>query len=280
MKSLRLLHSPPRFFLLVLLALGICVHSQAGAEAIAEPQTEPQSEPQTEAFAQGLAAWDAGDPAAAARSFQLAIDTAGPSASAYFNLGLALEQSGNSVGALVALLRARALDPGAPEIQAALSQLRQTQSGWNWPSSPNWVEFARQQGLGVLYVLGAIGFWLGLSAFTIGILRHRSKLWWVSGGVSLVLLGAGLFAWAAWSDPLLMEADWAVVEGQNAPDSTNTLVLRTSPVESAGVAEKISPGTVVIEISQRAGWSFCRVPSGREGWMPAKYLQRLRAVEM
>lgn len=224
-----------------------------------------------EAMARGLVSWDEGDPAAAARSFQLAVDEAGPSAAAYFNLGLALEQSGDSVGALVALLRARALEPGSAQIQGALKQLLAAQ-GWALPAAPDWATLARHRGLPLLYVVGAVAFWLGLSAVVVGWLRRTGRLWWISAGAVGVLLGGGLVSWAVISDPLVGERDWAVVEVEA---ESGPLSLRASPMESAGLVEKVSSGAVVQEISRRAGWSYCRLPSGKEGWLPAKHLQRV-----
>lgn len=222
-----------------------------------------------EAFARGLVSWDEGDPAAAARSFQLAIDQSGPSAAAFFNLGLAREQTGDSVGALVAFLRARALDPGSAQIQAALGRVL-TAQGWNLPVAPNYVEVARQWGLPLLYVGGAVAAWLGLLALVVGLLRRPGRFWWVGTGVLVGTLGAGVLGWAAISDPLLGEKNWAVVEAEATP-----VTLRVSPMETAGMVEKVPAGAVVEEISRRAGWSFCRLPSGKEGWLPARHLQRV-----
>ena len=188
------------------------------------------------------------------------------SANLFYNLGNANFRLGAPGLAALNYERALALDRAHPEAAMNL-QLVRDRTGARFPA-PSWSDrLGLRSSTNMLAVGGAAAVWFGVFCF-VRILTRRgrnSALAWVGLLASIVtaaLLGAAL--WHREQDAAL-----AVVTASEAQ-------ARLAPADRAGVAEGLPAGSRVRVLSERGEWTYCVLPGGGRGWLPAGTLEKVR----
>jgi hypothetical protein len=220
---------------------------------------EVRAEP-ADSLQKGLDAFHAGEFEQSRRAFADALREHGPSAQLYYNHGLALQKSGDDGGAVLAYLRALALDPGQMQARSALDALA-AEKKLAVPEPGLADGIIRWAGAGTAWTLGAVAGWIGLLAAGTAFFRRQNRLPWVLGAVLFLGTSGALLGVAATADPLLVSQSLGVIQGKNS------VALRANPVEAAGALTNLPPGTVVEVLSERTPWVYVAVPGGKNGWL-------------
>lgn len=206
-------------------------------------------------FAQGLAAYQAGEFAAAAAAFQKSVEQQ-PAAGTFLNLGLAEWQRGHAGAAMLAWEQARWLDPFAARAKENLRFARQalqldepelkwfeTASTWLPPNAWFW--------------LAGASLWLAVGLLTLpGFLRWRKAGWQqtlaaISFGVFLFAMTANLGVVSRTQIGLVIQKDAG---------------LRLTPTKEGEIVATLAAGETARKLRTRGNYFFIRT-AGAAGWI-------------
>ncbi len=261
-----------RFWLIgALLSFSLC--GSIGATEAADLGAAAASS--SDDWSRGISALSAGENVAAERAFSLLLDRGFVGAEVYYNLGLAQAAQGKNAEAVLSYLRALAIDPQLSSARAALDQLAR-QQGLTLPRLNQPQIWTGIFGTTPFWIAGSILGWVGLGLLAWGIFRPPPRAPWIVPGVLGTLVAGASLAVAQLGDPLVANADMAVVlqpAGDKAPSSTKTLPLRSNPVDTSAGLEQLKPGSIVGIVSARGRWTLVQSLSGKSGWVPSESIQ-------
>jgi tetratricopeptide (TPR) repeat protein len=200
-----------------------------------------------------------------ARRLYAKIALVSPAPNAWYNLGNAAFRMGDLGSAALAYERALLLQPGHPEAAANLKFIR-TRTAARVP----WAEWQEKA---VRYAAQPWGIWTSVALSWIGFLllgaavfRRRSARGTIAAGVLIVLLGA-----SALGGLLYLQRSSA----QIAVVTSEQVDARLEPADRASLAENLSAGSRVQLLSVQGDWTYCALPAGGRGWIPAKSIERI-----
>ena len=217
----------------------------------AEPAPTP-----AELFRQAAQSYDAGDFAAAGRSYDALIGAGWVSAPLFFNAGNAAFRREDLGSAVLHYRRAWSLAPRDAEITANLRFALQRAGAPEELLKP-WESLFSRLTLGEWAAVAVAAYWLAAAAWAWWLLRGRAPATrrLASGLVAIALVGtAGIGFWLDWR----ARPEWVVTQpGQQA---------LFAPLDSATPHFALPPGSVV-RLREAAG-DWLRIRAGRdEGWV-------------
>lgn len=262
----------PRWAIAVLL-LGVMLCSSAEAGA---------------GEAEARAALERGETAEAAALYETVLKEQGPTADLYYNLGLAWAHQRAYARAVLALERARVLDPEAEDIGAALEAVREALREDLLEARPErelvegeseslsrW-RFFHAWDPGTISWLLLLVWWLSLGA-VIG--RRYARHPAVRDGLMVVavltFLGASVCGFYAGGQWWTRDVRPAVVVFQS-PE----LYELPTKMSSRERVDTLYGGAVVEIVSSRAGWHEIELANGRRGWLEAGAVEDVRVGEV
>lgn len=206
-------------------------------------------------FAQGIAAYQAGEFATATAAFQKAANQQ-PASGTLLNLGLAEWQRGHAGAAMLAWERARWLAPSDAQAEENLRFARQalqldgpelkwfeTASTWLPPDAWFW--------------LAGVTLWLAVGLLTLpGFLRRRRAGW----QQTVAALAFGLFLFCLTANlGVLSRTQIGLVIRKDA-------ALRLTPTTGGEILSTLSAGEPARKLRTRGNYFFIRTPGG-SGWI-------------
>ena len=206
-------------------------------------------------FAQGVAAYQAGQFPEAAAAFQKSAQTQ-PAAGTFINLGLAEWQRGHAGSAILAWEKARWIDPfdrrAAENLKfaRAVAQVDEPQLKWfetasTWLPPNAWV-----------WLAGG-GLWLAVGALVLPRFFRRRKAGWQQW---LAALGFGVFLFS-------LTANLGVVSRTNTGFIlSKDTPLRLTPTREAEVISTLTAGEPARRLRARGNYLFIRT-SSEAGWV-------------
>jgi tetratricopeptide (TPR) repeat protein len=215
------------------------------------------------ALAEGNAAYQKGDYAAAAAAYQKLVDSGVASADVYFNLGTAQLKSGQRGAAILSYERALRMDPGDAD---AAFNLAEAQKGNIDKIVGASEEAPLLERLGSQIPVNTAGLvfltaWLfGNIALLLRWFRRgpASLLAWVGWtGVLIALVAAPLFALGAWNRA---SSPYAIVVSATAP-------VREGPASDFKAAFEVHEGLKVRVVRRENGFLRIHLLNGTEGWV-------------
>lgn len=205
-------------------------------------------------FAEGVAAYDAGDMAEAMERFRAVGDSRQRSADAWANVGTSAWEAGDTALAVEGWQRALRLEPLASDARARLKGTPSFRDGWLGDVAPVPVNAIASLGL-VAWVLGWGLLWHG------GAMTRR--VWWSLG----VAATAGLAALV--QSEQLRGAREVVIQSRGS--------LRDIAAMSGRPVATILPGETAHVEHAEGAWVRIRLDDGRTGWSES---QSLRSLEV
>jgi len=216
---------------------------------------------------EGLAAYEKGDFARAARSFETALASGPKSAGLYFDLGQSLKKEGDAGAAALNFRRALMLNPRLADARMALSD---TERSKGIPlAATDWRDFlAERVALFPLLVVGFGIFWLGAFWLLAGLWLRSGPFAMISACL-LAVIGAAGFSAVYLADPRFAWRSAAVVI---SPEGASLL---SAPADRSDVLAKLPPGSTVTWKRESGDWAYCATPDGKSGWMQAARVERV-----
>lgn len=268
------------FFIMFTLAL---IAAPAGADAANDRDSSHVQllERAATSFDEGVRLLEE-DPARAERSLRAAIsayesllDAGVENGAIHYNIGNAHALLGDVGPAMLAYRRAEIFIPNDPNLRANIATL-QSRIRTDIDAQPGSAMLSRVRSLlraapGAVVVGGALvswsAFWLAMAA------RRRwpapARAAAITAGL-IFLCTAGVAAGAVWAERTDRRA--VIV----APESTG----RKGPDAQAyapSFAAALPAGLDVVILDERPGWTLVRLADGRETWLPASDVERVRA---
>lgn len=200
----------------------------------------------------------------AARELEALVLERGYSPGGLANLGSAYARGGQVGLAILALERARLLDPQDSQLRAKLAEVR-GQAGVSAPSPTALEELASLWPARAWLMTGAVGLALfclvTLVAGAVRRARSVAVLTALGAGLVTALSGAALFVGT-------LATDRAVVIGEDA-------IARVSPFDEADAVSVVRPGELVRVEETHGDYVRIVVPDGRQGWMATTLVERV-----
>ena len=214
-------------------------------------------------FAKANEAYAAGKYADARRGYEVAL-AHGSHANIWFNQGNASFRLNEPGRAALAYERALLAQPTHPEAAANLKFVR-NKTGSRVPE-PSWKEKAWRYAAQPTASWIAIGVaWLGFLIVGVSLLRRRTRLT-LATGILFILLGATGIVLLQMSRAEF--AKWAIVVADRAD-------ARTEPADRSALAESLPAGSRVQVLSEQGNWTYCVLPGGGRGWVPARHVEKI-----
>jgi hypothetical protein len=214
-------------------------------------------------FTDGNQAYAKGNFAEAQRLYEKAA-RAHPAPNVFFNAGDAAFRLNDIGHAALNYERALLLDPTHPESQANLKFARNKTAAKI--GDAEWMEKAGRfiaQPLATWLLIGEA--WLGFALIAAAVFGRKSRAGLIFGALLVVLGGGGIPALAYARGELKRVAVVTATRSE----------ARTEPADRATIAETLTPGSRVRVISDQGDWSYCILPAGNRGWLPAKTIARI-----
>ena len=216
-----------------------------------------------EDFAAANRSYADGDYAGAGRGYERALAD-GPRVNVLYNLGNAWFRQGEPGRAILNYERALALQPRHPDATANLTLARE-KSGARVPGEPWWQR-------GFLWFSPSTATALAVGGCWFFLLLGGSVAWRGKGGARIFACGVGVLLVAGYA----AGGCWATQErGRVAIVVAARAEGRSEPAERSSVVVTLPPGSRVRVISEQAGWTYCRLPGGQRGWLPAATVESL-----
>lgn len=213
----------------------------------------------------GEAAFAKGDFTAAARAYETALAAGPKSAGLYYNLATAQIKAGERPQAALSLRRALMLDPSLADARVSLSEVERSQ-GVPALKDTWYAKFLGKVAPPVLFVTGAVIFWIGAFVLLAGSFR-KAKFALVLSGLIVALLGAVVFGAGVLSDPKITDRMAGVIVSGEAVN------LLSAPADHSTALTKVPPAACVKVIRQSGEWTYCQAPGGEKGWLPTNAVQ-------
>lgn len=203
---------------------------------------------------------------AEARKLYEQVLTTGDHANAWFNHGNSSFRLNEPGKAALAYERALLAHPGHPEAAANLKFTRDKTAAR--VKEPDWLVKAWRyvaQPAASWVLIGEA--WLGFVLIAAALLGRRSRALLAAGTIFALLGAVGL--------PALLyareELDRVAVVTSDRVDA------RSEPADRGGLAETLPAASRVQIISEQGDWTYCELPGGSRGWVPAKSIERIVA---
>lgn len=216
-----------------------------------------------ENFREANRLFEAGEFAAAARTYQNLIDEGGPGAALYYNLGNSHQRLGDYGPAILAYERAKLLAPRDPDLRANLMLARKSATVFDQGKFNPWLEAAltclsRHEWS---WLVAGAALWTGVWSVVFGTGRVSQPLLRKFAVGSLVFAGILI---ALGSTALVLRSD---EDGRGIVLSKDAGVL-LSPFEKAESLGTPGAGRIVMMGKKSGGYFHVRVPgTDLEGWM-------------
>ncbi len=227
--------------------------------------------PNLTSFAQGNAAYEAGNFSEAAAAYQREVHAGRSGANLFYNLGDTYYHLGDLGRATLNYQRALLLEPGHAEAAANLAYVRGKTAARSLP--PGNLFTPLRDTLATLdvdsyAVIAATAGWLALAGLCLAwFTRRRRTLGWV-------MLGLALPVFAACAGTLFWLED-----GRKNPGRGIVLKDQTpahyAPADSAKVIVKLPVGEEVRVLSEHGAWTYAQLADGARAWLPADAVERI-----